>query len=368
MMARPWLPRPELLRRSLASASAGVDAVERAALEAVWARYALGSPRDFKPLGAGWRGNSFVVAFAPGRQAVLKRYKSTMTQEAIAYEHAILLHLEAIDFPAARLIRNAEGGTDTIWNDRHYAVFAWVAGFRYTDFFVTEATRRRHIASAGAALAGYHRSVDGMLPEGRKRDGYRPDGRARWESLEHHVAVLQTGAAQLAARQSLHRDERAFLRQLPRRRDELAALEDEMAVAHAALHKLPIHGDFSPSNALFTRDGRAIMLDFECARLDLRAYDVAFSLVAFARRGMTLDTGRERAFFEAYQSAYPLARQDVQHLPAVFRWVQLRSLVDAVRDCLNEDAKAAARALARLHWVDWMAAHGQQLVDVLLET
>ena len=109
------------------------------------------------------------------------------------------------------------------------------------------------------------------------------------------------------------------------------------------------------------------MIDFECAHLDLRAYDVAFSLVTFARRGGTLDVERVRAFFGAYQAIYPLPHCDVQWMPVVFQWVQLRSLAGELRDYLAGSTQTAINTLARLQWVKWMTAHGQALVETLWE-
>jgi Ser/Thr protein kinase RdoA (MazF antagonist) len=367
LIGRPLLPRPSRVRRSLATACTILSRLEQATLQAVCAQYKLGRPRAIRPLGGGWRGTSFVVDFGPGQRAVLKRYKTTMTQEAVAYEHSILDYLELASFRAPRPMRNCEGGTCTTWNGHHYAAFTFIPGFCYADFFVTEMTRRHYIARAGQALASYHCAVAGFTPAGQKHDGYRPDGHNRWESAEQHQQVLLISEVRLAEYHNICSAGKYLLEQLPRLRADLAALEHQIAAVEATLHKLPIHGDFGPSNVRCQRDGELTMMDFECARLDLRAYDVIFSLVSFARRGGTLDIGRAHAFFGAYQATYPLPYCDVQWMPIIFQFVQLRSLANGLRDYLAGSTRVAASMLARLQWVRWMASHGRSLIETLWE-
>ena len=91
MVNRFLIPRP---RKLLNMVSAGVQATQLTdELRSVVDLYPFGLPRKIKrPASGVSRSKNFFLEFQDGRR-VLKRYKSTMTPEVIAYEHSVL-HLQ----------------------------------------------------------------------------------------------------------------------------------------------------------------------------------------------------------------------------------------------------------------------------------
>jgi Ser/Thr protein kinase RdoA (MazF antagonist) len=126
---------------------------------------------------------------------------------------------------------------------------------------------------------------------------------------------------------------------------------------------LIIHGDYRPSNLLFRRGEPPVVLDFELARLEWRATDLARAGKVFARkRSMGLCFDRFKSFMDAYQAGCPVAEEELKLVPSVWQFLLIRRLMVCwyeLCDAPNKEREAEIRD--HLVWLDWLLAHEADL-------
>lgn len=171
----------------------------------------------------------------------------------------------------------------------------------------------RHIL--GRLLGRFHRDVASF-----EAPGQRPGFGKTWEL---DVMVEPSGIESFNALVS------AFGREYPElaaniRRQRYRNLRELARLHYPDLPDHPIHGDFSPRNLLFKDGQLSGVLDFDFARRDAWACDLAPLLMPFE----PLDPRLAAALFEGYQSVRPLSEAEWALLPALVRasllwWVAL---------------------------------------------
>jgi homoserine kinase type II len=355
------VPKPSKLYHILVARSRPLR-VNREEVSEVLAYYDLARLKGYaQPATGHSRSRSLILQTGEGNK-LLKRYKSTMSLEGIAYEHSVLGHLAARGFPAPRLVLNRDGQTRTEVRGRHYALFDFITGFRYTDFFISSRREKFFLEEAGRALARYHRIMDGFVPAGRKLDGFMPDGKSRWRGYEWYLMEFEKHESLLRERGGTE-FERFFLHNMGRLKGALVDLGRRLEENGRHFPKVVVHGDYGPYNLFFNRDGLAAILDFECSHLDLRAEEVVCALQRFAGSQKGMDYGKAGIFLAAYQSHYPLAVEEVERMPDIFRFARLRGLATYLRDYFGPVGRLALRyARDAVWWVDWMEDNGEGFV------
>jgi homoserine kinase type II len=267
----------------------------------------------------------------PNGPKILKQYTTTLDEPSIRFEHEVLSFLAQAGFRAPRVLPSRDGSTLVTVNGRHYALFDFVDGFRYIDFYWSRQREHGFLAQAGRALAGLHRATDGFRPEGSKVDGFTPDGDRPWRDHRWYMAELRRRAAEIRSQPNRDGFERFVLEQMGRVQHSLEVLGARVESHHSALPKLVIHGDYGPYNLLFNRHGLAAVLDFECTRLDLRAYDLLFALYRFAGTSDgSLNLGNARIFYTAYRTEFPLTRAEIELAPDLLRLTCVRGVAKSV--------------------------------------
>ncbi len=262
-------------------------------------------------------------------------------------------------------MRNRDGRTYTEFNGERYAVYAFIRGFRYDDYYMPAALSYRFIAQAGETLADFHKLMDGFVPEGRKVDGFRPDGERLWRDTAWHLDALEqyVGGIRRDSPNSLDSLVLHNLDKLRRDITELGRWHDEI---HLQWPMQVIHSDYVAKNIVFDSSGVVGVLDLSSAVLDLRMLDVARALQSFARRGRyELDASRARIFLDAYQTRALLPDDEVALIPKLSRWRLLRILVWRLREDLPPSRKLMS---FRNRWAKarWLEKNEQPFLDALL--
>lgn len=271
------------------------------------------------------RSNSlnFIVTSSQGK-FVFRRHN--LSEEAVAYEHQVLDHLQQRGFPAPRMHLNRERKPWVTLGGANFSVYEFVAGYCPTDFLWWPATRREIIVQCGRVLGEYHRAVADLVPTFSKWNAYRPTKQKRWcegEWFRQAVAEIRACLQKSTADHEIDDFCRSHL-------DAIAAMLDLESVVEGRpeLARLVIHGDYAPWNVLFRPNRPPFVLDFNESRLDLKVYDVTLATYWFAWRNGRLDQDRALALQTGYGETNQLAEIDIDLAGAVFRWVMARSMIE----------------------------------------
>ena len=361
------LPRPYKLYNIISAECRSVP-IDRAQVNKVLAAFDCGQLKSYRQLAIGpSRSTNLVLNMSSGLK-ILKQYRSDMSLQDITYEHSVLKHLAIHDFPSPRLIQSREGSTYLEVDGRYYALFDFISGFSYDDYFFPRSRLKFFLTEAGKTLARYHQIVDGLVPDGRKLDGFTPDGLRRWRDQGWYLDIFVASEALFKARGAKSGLSRFFLDNLVRLKQCYIDLNQALAQSFGSLPKLVIHGDYGPYNLLFNQEALVAVLDFECVHLDLRAIELITALIRFASSDTKLDYDQARIFFKAYISQCPLPASEIELMPDLFRVEKLRVLACLLQEYFDlADLLMLHYARRLILWIDWMAKNGVDLVQVLLE-
>jgi Ser/Thr protein kinase RdoA (MazF antagonist) len=358
------IPRPGYVRRLFAARTGARKVAVRAEeIEAVLAYYDLGHWQVDDAL-AGGNSNNVSLQTSRGKKA-LKRYFWSLP--STMQEHSILRHLAGTDFPSPRLVVNKDGLTCTELEDKHYAIYDFVVGYCCANYFMPPKTRQRLIAQAAETLAHLHQLMVGFVPEGRKFNGFMPNGERLWRDVAWHLNVLEQYVETIAKKKSLD-DLDTFLSGIAEgiRRD-LIEVGRHYEQADPQLPKLVIHGDYAPQNILFNRQGVVAVLDFGDACVNLRALDVARGLTSFSSMGKCgVDERLARVFLRSYQAQQPLTEREIEAIPDLIRWRHLRNIIWKLANMESHPSQKTRDAHLRTFrhkWERnrWMKAHSDEL-------
>ncbi|KPL25203.1 MAG: hypothetical protein AMJ93_00795 [Anaerolineae bacterium SM23_84] len=326
MMAYVRIPKPSYLLSQL-SPRERPDAALYRVLTHLAELYQLGEIQTCHRARRGGNSLNF-VATTPRGKFILKRHR--LTEDAVAYEHQVLGHLQQRDFPAPRAILNQAGQTWSTIDGALYSVYEFVEGYCLADFFWWPSVRRDMIYQAGRTLGEYHKAIVDLVPTFRKWDGYRLTEHRRWregdwfrQALKDIRPVLQKPTATSPiddfARSHIDTLERML---------RLESVVEE----RSDLSKLVVHADYAPWNILFRPGQPLFLLDFNAARLDLKVFDVISATFWFSwRRGDRLDQGEAMAFQTGYCETGQLREIEVKLASSVFQWVMARAMVERLR-------------------------------------
>ena len=314
---------------------------DRAELEAVLAAYDLGelqeSARDLR----GTVNTSFFVdTLRDGRRSryFLRRYKPTILREEIRFEHALIRHLtERGQCPVARVHATREGSTVVERGGAFYALFDYLPGEdRYT--WVRPRCTAAELSAAGRLLAQFHNDVASFRPQGHRKEPrilrLLPTITREWERVGR-----RTGS-DAYLRYALDHDDEV--------RRGLAATSMALRRSARALPMVINHSDYHPGNLKFEGARISGLVDFDWAKVDLRAFDVALALWYFCASWEGSSDGRLRlgeveAFLEGYQGRLrepaaipPLSSGEMAALPDLIHAGSLYILYWGLRDYLSK--------------------------------
>lgn len=288
------------------------------------ARYDIGEAVSLEPIAEGVENSNFHLTTTQGR-FVLTLYERRVAEADLPFFLGLMEHAAARGVPAPRPVADRSGTVLQRLAGRAAAIVRHLGGAWPRD------PTPAHAHAAGAALAKLHAATADftMVRENAL-------GLASWRPLAERCG---TGLDDIA----------------PRLRAEIAA---ELAALEADWpHTLPratIHADLFPDNVLFEGGAVTGVIDFYFACADVRAYDLAVMLGAWA---YSADGARPLTEIEAAlrQGYGPLPAEEAAALPTLARGAALRFLLTRAYDWLNTPADAAVTRkdplayLARLH-------------------
>ena|SRR5947209_4402011 len=305
------------------------------------------------PLPSGTNNDSYAVQGAGGR-FFLRVYRHVFDRDRIQYEHALLGRLSAMNLPFAvpAPLPARSGETLVISSEgARAALFPFLPGMHANS---EDPAQLRACGAALAALDAAMATID--LPPAS-------------------VGLLEYGAFPAVHAAAPDPSEViAGLSPEEKERHQIARILDSLAVVAPWLAaQLPgqiVHRDLDASNVLVV-DGRVTaVLDFEFARPDIRALDLAASLAAFGGAGWEPSAEHWRlAFAEAYLGRLPLSRPEIEAIPDLMLLARAASVLhragrERMGSASRDDVRARAHALLRR--AAWLEDHGEALVRHLL--
>lgn len=319
----PLIRRPDrLVARWVAG---GRRSVPQAQLVAVLERYGLamqGRPRTLSAPGS--RGATSLVRTADG-DVVVKRYKDSVDDSALAIEHLVLDALADHGFPAPRLRRAAEGRTFVSLDGSRFALTDAIRGYRHPHELVMTARDRRQLAViAGTLLANLHRTLEATEVPPSASLGFVERGGPRVRDVEWHTRHLATAPAP--------RRIRAWADAALWRLSETFEAD--------ALPVTVVHGDYGPYNLLLRPGSAPVLVDFELARLDWRLVDLATGLPWYAQRRRGFDVDGARRMLDAYRTASGAPEGELLRIPEMLAFLALQRAVVAWMRTQGNDAPA----------------------------
>lgn len=214
------------------------------------------------------RSPKVLVAGKGGRWLVKRRAPANALPERVRFcQHfQRLLHEKGVPVTPALPFRNDE--TALMHEEHVYEYFEFIDGGRF-------GRTPEHAAAAGAELGRLLRAASHAHPDGDPVHG------------TYHASGIILGAAALAPESILRvepdADRATIERQsLAVRRLYREAAQRGMASGFAGTFVHPIHGDYHPGNLLFADNRVAAIVDFDAARVEPRAAEIANALLQFA--------------------------------------------------------------------------------------
>lgn len=247
------------------------------------------------PIPTGNVNDSWHVETTSGRW-ILRRYSLARLPAGIPFEHEVLTALAAGGWPVPRPLAAPDGTTLVKVEGRFYALFPHLRGRCLED-------PGRH----GAVLASLHRATSTLDLVNRSTWPRLADYARRpfGDLLVEYAGADPDGAAAIV-----------------RWHGHVAR---HLAAAPKSLPRLVVHGDFHSGNLLFEHGELTGVLDFDFARLDVRAADVAIAL------GFLHDAASRAAFLDAYTGGFPLAPAERALLPVLQQARELERITYALR-------------------------------------
>lgn len=262
--------------------------------------HGLGAARRVEGVAAGSVNSNFLL---DADRRVFARIYEEQDADGVAYEWALLAHLEAAGLPVPVRVRGSEPGALRV-DGKPTALFEIVGGEEVCQRMVDEA----RAAAVGGLLARAHRAGEGFE---RRRAGRftRADVRARLEGIA-----------------ALDREE---LREATTRLREV--LDEVDASWDPSLPQGVVHGDLFRDNVRWSDSTVVGVLDWESASDGLYVYDLAVTILAWCfDDGLRWDLAR--AMTRAYAAARPLEPNEEGQLRTALLAASARFTVTRITD------------------------------------
>lgn len=333
-------------------------------VETILSAWALPQPARVRPLAHGTNNEMFAVE-SSGAAFVLRVYANHADARRVRFEQAVLTRLAAAGLPFALPVPlpTASG-----------APFAQIGG---------DGDEQVTLATLAPLLPGAHpdRGDLAQARAGGEALGLLDVALARLPPLDVAGAVGWRSYGDLAHCHPLVPEPRAAILELPVPvagdiRERLVrtydALLERIPVLYATLPRQLAHEDYAPDNLLMQGACVTAVLDFEFCALDVRAMDltVALSWWPGAER---FGTGEEwpilRAVAGGYAGHVTLAAEEARAIPTLYLLRAYTSLIHRLgrhRQGLSPMAAVMERAHAAIAREEWVQAHGDRMVEVVM--
>jgi Ser/Thr protein kinase RdoA (MazF antagonist) len=341
------------------------------AIEKLRRAYDIGDWLSWERILEGRSNHSFFVTASSGTY-VLRRSNPRKNAEAVRFEVQLIDHLRERGYPAPRIIPTRGGERYVEHDGLFYLMTALIAGNPY------DPENPEHLLAAGDGLGRYHRLVSTLsgsyyAPRSSLLTNLGPEG----------IGVLDEVKG--LAEPFLDIEERKRLQ------DSVSYLQNQFVGVHRAivdvypgLSKLVIHGSFGGSALLFAGDTLTGVVDYDRARFEVRAMDLAVTIKALCRDDKSgenywvgLDYARCRDLLAAYREVEPLPKEELRALPLIFRGQHLAKVRERCKNLVNKNAaipqeeKDVRRKVAKVEKetarLRWLETHGADLLAAFLD-
>lgn len=333
-------------------------------IDALMRSYDLGTWHSVRLLPGG-KSQHHYVATSRGEYVLRRSYRSK-TVGAILFEHSLIRHLRQNGFPAPELVPTVGGGTWLSLDGRLYSMSVFVRGTSYQQ------GNREHLRQVAWALASYHRAAASFRPPCLGvATPFLPHGLAK---RLQELSSWERPSGTAVDGHPLLRDALACVPFLVEKGREALRLLEE---TYPQLPPAVIHGGCRRGSAIFDGDRLVAMLDFDSARLEARALDLAVAVHDLGKvydepgsptHKVALDLDRVREFLAAYQELSPLDPAELSALPAMLVAKRVRRALGRCHRLArgepvsDGDLRKVLLETARVRWLD---ANGRELRDAL---
>ncbi|HWL48148.1 MAG TPA: homoserine kinase [Sphingomonadaceae bacterium] len=281
-------------------------------LEALLARYAVGTLMSAKGIAEGVENSNYLIETSTGR-FILTLYEKRVEAGDLPFFLALLDHLADRGALVPRALRDVAGNQIQIVAGRPACLIEFLNGVSVTH------PGPAHARATGAALGAMHAALADFT-------GTRPNslGLAGWRALAARCGdALDRIAPGLGARVEA----------------ELGFLETHWPT------KLPtsvIHADLFPDNVLMLGEAVSGIIDFYFACTEIRAWDLAVTHAAwcFEAEGARFRPDLGAALVEGYGQSFGLSAEERAAFPVLARGACLRFLLTRAWDWLNTPPSA----------------------------
>lgn len=285
--------------------------VEPGALQALLARYDVGTLLSCKGIAEGVENSNFLLE-TTSATFILTLYEKRVQASDLPFFVDLLDHLASHDCPVPRMIRDRDGIAIQQISGRSACLIQFLSGISLTT------PSPAQCEAAGAALGRMHRALQDYT-------GERPNtmGHAAWSAIAKASGDLD--------------------QVLPGLQQEVAAEIGQLDTDWP--HGLPchvIHADLFPDNVLMLGDQVTGLIDFYFAACDFRAYDLAVTHAAwtFSADGRHCDLDKAQALMRGYEREIILTATERDALPILARGAALRFLLTRSHDWVHTPADA----------------------------
>lgn len=296
---------------------------------------------------------------------MLKRKNAGHSRERAEAGHALQARAAAAGVPVAALVSMRNGGTLLALGDSLYEMYEWVQGARYER-------DPEQAREAGIALARLHRAFASLEPNGNLPTG----GFSEIDAVRRSLLLADASACerlQGADREAV----RASVASLDR---HLERIERKLVERGLPLQRLSVcHGDYHPGNTLWFGVALGAIIDFDSARHEAIAAEVANATLQFSLKHRVgenpdawqigLDTDRLRAFSMGYRSQP--ATVPLEQVAPLAPWLMMSAVIAEAAAPIARDGDFAGipavsflRATTRL--VDWISDRTRAITGVFL--
>lgn len=335
------VPRPGRVIRTLRGRT-DPPAIAPETVDAVLGRYGIARTGRIENLPLGRRSDSVALTTDTGR-LVVRRYAEHWPDDSIHHEHAVLGYLASVGYPSTRLVGTRDGESMVVHEGRRIALYRFARGANLSGSYVTARAGLEALHLAGRLLARLHDVTAELEPVASHHLALEGDGRSR---IDGQLLLLD----ELAAAPSSHPTAEWLRSRAPQIGKRLVELHSELMETGVAVSV--IHGDYGLHNILLSRDGSAVVHDFELARRDWRMVDLVEVLTA-----VPVPAGR--SLLAGYRFEVGSQPAEWEHLAAMWEYHRLGGAIRSWESFVRRgDFARLAAANRRLAAADRIAAEG----------
>ncbi len=274
-------------------------------------RYDLGSIRSIEEFSRGSRkAPKAIIEAEKGKFLFKRRARGKDELEKVAFTHQIQLTLSAQSFPLPHLIGTRGDNNSILMLDgKIYELFEFISGGGYDGSLAST-------FHSGHVLGLYHKLLETFKSDYVPSHGSYHNADTIHQSIRNTVRSLplESRPSGDVVTRTIGVLEEAY--------EKCAEKVDSLGLDQWPTHI--VHGDWHPGNMLFRDRHVVAVVDYDAARLQQRAIDLANGALQFSILGGTnnphqwpehVDETRFQRFLRGYDSVCVISRKEIEAIP-----------------------------------------------------